>query len=200
MTEKEWLTCKEQQKLLEFLAERVSQRKLRLFAVAGCWAIYRHRLDERSRDVLCLAARYADRQASRAALRNARSVAYPHGLLATVRPDAAQAASFAGISTSDAERNSLAMTLRDIFGNPFRPVTTDQSWLAWNDGTTVKLAQAIYDERELPSGHLDSGRLAILADALEDAGCTNQDILGHCRGPGPHVRGCWVVDLLLGKE
>lgn len=90
--------------------------------------------------------------------------------------------------------------LRDIFGNPFRAATIDPAWLAWNDGTISKLAQTIYDERDLPGGHLDTGRLAILADALEDAGCTNQDILAHCRGPGPHVRGCWVVDLLLGKE
>lgn len=89
---------------------------------------------------------------------------------------------------------------RCVSGNPFRPVTIDQSWIAWNDGTIAKLAQGIYDDRELPSGHLDAGRLAILADALEEAGCTDQDILLHCRGPGPHVRGCWVIDLLLGKE
>lgn len=92
------------------------------------------------------------------------------------------------------------LLLRDIFGNPFRPVTIDPVWRTWNNGTVVKLSQAIYDERELPSGHLDAGRLAILADALEDAGCTNTDILDHCRSPGLHVRGCWVVDLLLGKE
>jgi hypothetical protein len=61
-------------------------------------------------------------------------------------------------------------------------------------------AVACYQERELPSGHLDVTRLAVLADALEDAGCDNGDILQHCRGDGPHVRGCWVVDLLLGKE
>jgi hypothetical protein len=57
----------------------------------------------------------------------------------------------------------------------------------------------IYDARDLPSGHLDAHRLAVLADALTDAGCTDQNILAHCRGPGPHVRGCWVIDLLLGK-
>ena len=93
-----------------------------------------------------------------------------------------------------------ASLLRDVLGNPFRLVALDAAWRAWNDGTVVKLAQATYDERELPSGHLDAGRLAILADALEDAGCTNADILSHCRAPGPHVRGCWVVDLLTGKE
>jgi hypothetical protein len=64
----------------------------------------------------------------------------------------------------------------------------------------VALAQAAYDEREQPSGRLDVARLAVLADALEDAGCDQPDLLGHLRGPGPHVRGCWAVDLLLGKE
>jgi len=83
--------------------------------------------------------------------------------------------------------------LRDIFGNPFRPVTVNPGWLAWNDGTVPRIAQAIYDERAFD-------RMTILADALEDAGCTDQDILGHCRSGGEHVRGCWVVDLLLGKE
>ena len=61
------------------------------------------------------------------------------------------------------------------------------------------MAQVIYEDRDLPSGHLDNARLAVLGDALEDAGCTDADILKHCRGSGPHVRGCWVVDLLLGK-
>ena len=79
--------------------------------------------------------------------------------------------------------------VREVFGNPFRLVTLDRAWLT---STVTALAQAIYDERAFD-------RLPILADALEDAGCGNQDILGHCRGPGPHVRGCWVVDLLLGK-
>jgi hypothetical protein len=82
--------------------------------------------------------------------------------------------------------------IRDIFGNPFRPVPLDPSWLAWNDSTVSKLAQSIYDDRAFD-------RLPILADALEEAGCDNADILQHCRQPGEHVRGCWVVDLLLGK-
>jgi hypothetical protein len=57
----------------------------------------------------------------------------------------------------------------------------------------------VYDERELPSCHLDAARLAVLADMLEEAGCTDPLLLGHLRGPGPHLRGCWAVDLLLGK-
>ncbi|MBL8798455.1 MAG: hypothetical protein JNM56_31460 [Planctomycetia bacterium] len=80
--------------------------------------------------------------------------------------------------------------LRDIFGNPFRPVAVEPTWLT---STVASLAQAIYDERAFD-------RLPILADALEDAGCDNADILNHCRQPGEHVRGCWCVDLVLGKS
>jgi hypothetical protein len=86
----------------------------------------------------------------------------------------------------------FSILLRDLFGNPFRPVVIAPSWLKWNSATVPKLARAIHDDR-------DFDRLPILADALEDAGCDNTDILTHCRGPGPHVRGCWVVDLILGK-
>ena len=87
----------------------------------------------------------------------------------------------------------MADLLRHVVGNPFRPVALDPSWLAWNDGVVRKMAQVIYDERRF-------SELPLLADALEDAGCTNLDILSHCRGSGPHVRGCWVVDLLLNKQ
>ena len=64
----------------------------------------------------------------------------------------------------------------------------------------MALAQATYEQRELPAGTLEPARLAILADALEDAGCDQADLLAHLRGPGPHVRGCWSVDLVLGKQ
>jgi hypothetical protein len=80
--------------------------------------------------------------------------------------------------------------IRDIIANPFHPITVNPSWLT---RTVVGLAQAIYTDRAFD-------RLPILADALEEAGCTDADILAHCRGPGPHVRGCWVVDLILGKS
>jgi hypothetical protein len=105
------------------------------------------------------------------------------------------------MGTWDTELSRLAAMLRDVFGPlPFRFAALDPAWLAWNDGTVSKLAQAAYDDRRLPSGHLDVPRLAVLADALEDAGCTDADLLGHLRGPGPHVRGCWSVDLLLGRS
>ena len=97
-----------------------------------------------------------------------------------------------------AERGRPMMAiLRCIFVNPFRPVSLDP---AWRTPTVTALATATYEERILPAGTLDPDRLAVLADALEEAGCDNADILAHLRGPGPHVRGCWVLDLLLEKE
>jgi hypothetical protein len=99
-----------------------------------------------------------------------------------------------------ADRKARCDILRDIFGTLFRPVAISPAVLAWNDATVVRLTQAAYDQRRLPEGTLDNGRLAVLADALEEAGCTDTDILGHLRGTGQHVRGCWAVDLLLGKE
>jgi hypothetical protein len=87
--------------------------------------------------------------------------------------------------------------LHDIFGNPFRMVSIAPGWLT---PVVVSIAQAAYDNRSLPAGTLDNTRLTILADALEDAGCTDADILNHCRKPGEHYRGCWLVDVLLGKE
>jgi hypothetical protein len=62
------------------------------------------------------------------------------------------------------------------------------------------MAEAIYEERKMSEGTLDTARLAILADALLDAGCDSEDLIQHCRQPGPHVRGCWAIDLILGKE
>jgi hypothetical protein len=86
------------------------------------------------------------------------------------------------------ERRAQAAILRDIF-NPFRPVNVDAEWLT---STVVSLARQMYESR-------DFSTMPILADALQDAGCDNADILNHCRSDGPHVRGCWVVDLVLGK-
>jgi hypothetical protein len=87
------------------------------------------------------------------------------------------------------ETAAQADLIRDIF-NPFRPVTVEPFWLT---PTVVALAYAIYVERAFD-------RMPVLADALEEAGCDNADVLAHCRGDGPHARGCWVVDGLLGKS
>jgi hypothetical protein len=90
-----------------------------------------------------------------------------------------------------AEEQAQSNLLRCIFGPlPFRSITLDRAWLT---PTVTALAQGIYEER-------DFDRLPVLADALEQADCHHADILAHCGGPGPHGRGCWVVDLILGKE
>jgi hypothetical protein len=87
------------------------------------------------------------------------------------------------------EREGQSSLLSDLFGNPFRPITLDSSWLT----PTVKaLARSIYDDRTFE-------RLPILADELVKSGCAVPEILNHLRALGPHVRGCWVVDLVLGK-
>src|SRR5262249_4172122 len=92
-------------------------------------------------------------------------------------------------SEREAERAAQTALFRDVFGNPFRPMGIEPSSHVWNGGMVVNLAQAIYEERAFD-------RLPILADALEDAGCRDAEILGHCRGGDTHVRGCWVLDLL----
>lgn len=92
--------------------------------------------------------------------------------------------------SSSADFPTQSVLLRDIFGNPFRPVALDPRW---RNETVVALASGIYADRAFD-------RMPILADALEEAGCDDLEVLNHCRGPGPHVRGCWVVDLVLGKE
>jgi hypothetical protein len=86
----------------------------------------------------------------------------------------------------------LAVLLRDFLGNPFRPVAIIPSRKSWRGGLLVSVARRMYDSR-------DFGDMPVLADALEEAGCQDQDILGHCRSGGEHVRGCWVIDLILGN-
>jgi hypothetical protein len=93
-------------------------------------------------------------------------------------------------TAKSAERGAQVAIVRDNFGNPFRPVSADPAWF---NSTAVSLAAGIYADRAFD-------RLPILADALQDAGCDNADVLDHCRSDGPHVRGCWVVDLLTGRK
>jgi hypothetical protein len=91
------------------------------------------------------------------------------------------------------ERLAQADLLREVVGNPFRPIAVEPAWLKWNGGAVPKMAQAV----------LADGRFAdlpILADALEEAGCGQAELLAHLRGPGPHARGCWALGLLLGKS
>jgi hypothetical protein len=106
---------------------------------------------------------------------------------------AAQEDHHLGADVGDVERRAQADLLREIFGNPARRVRVLDEWLLANEGAVRKLAQTISDERIF-------ALLPILADALEDAGCRDAAIVSHCRASGPHVPGCWVVDLLLGMK
>ncbi len=251
MTEEEWFACTDVYDMLEYLREKVSDRKLRLFAI-GCVRSILHLLpDQKCREAVDLAEAFAEDQAALQALRTAHEAseiemnsawlnagrierggmvyfASKRAALACDFPGVARAItveefdSVAGSDTIDAiagtlshsaipperwgtaagdnaaehavecERPQQLRLVHEVFGNPFRLPTIKPAWVAWNGGTVVKLARGIYDDRAFD-------RLPVLADALEEAGCDNPVILNHCRQPGPHVRGCWVVDLLLGK-
>ncbi|OAI50593.1 hypothetical protein AYO44_17685, partial [Planctomycetaceae bacterium SCGC AG-212-F19] len=192
---------------------KVSDRKLRLFAVACCQQIWDRVTDERSRTSVAVAERFADGLATPTELLRACHAAFDVSTALAGTGGATWAAASACASTSHPDialrirgNGGIAWTaayraksgprlrqcelLRDIVANPFRPVTVDPIWLTSN---VAALAKRFYDERAFDS-------LPILADALEDAGCTNADVLGHCRVDGVHVRGCWLIDLLLQKE
>jgi hypothetical protein len=266
MTEREWLACADPVEMLEFLRDKASGRKLRLFACACCrrvWHIMNHKAGQ---DAVCVAEHFADGFSSQDEMQIAFNAAfaqaetmvnawssaqldarqrletqqelsrtetdaywidfrnyattnlnasayYAAAWSATIRfdphgpsYDAADAA--AGINSSpgddyedraafECERSVQSVILRDIIFNPFRHIAINPMWLT---PTVTNFAQSAYDERIMPSGELDPARLAVLSDALEESGCDNAAILGHLRSPGPHVRGCWIIDLLLGKE
>jgi hypothetical protein len=219
MTEEQWLACTDPREMLTALRAGglLPERKARLFAAACCRRAWGRLRDERSRRAVEVAERFADGQATAkertAARKAAREVsardtyagapwyaasaawhaAESRALAAACK--AAEAVAWdAGQKARPSVREAQVALLRDIIGNPSRPVTLSP---AWQSPQVVALAQAAYDHRDLPSGHLDPTRLAVLADALEEAGCGQADLLGHLRGPGPHVRGCWVVDLVL---
>lgn len=193
VTESEWLACTDPDTMLAFMEDKSSARRFRLYQCAvlrRCWSV----LEEFERQPIEATERHFDT---------------PSG---SERPAAKRRANKYAreeVNGHIVEELSLMVSYRNvecvaltccIFGNPFRPVTIDPSLLLWHDALVVRLAQAAYDERHLPEGILDNGRIAVLADALEEAGCTDADILDHLRGPGPHVRGCWPVDLCLGKS
>jgi hypothetical protein len=226
--------------MLASLWEIVSERKLRLYAVACCRRVWHLLPDERSRRAVAAAEREADGGAdpedlrlavlsaenlaeqlaasSRTAGQEARASAAFAALHATgagekaadyAAANACSAAFHAATEASapsaararDAERDAQCRLLRCMFGPlPFREALIDPSLRARDGSLVTKLAQAAYENRSLPVGTLDGARLGILADALEDAGCADAELLGHLRGEGPHVRGCWALDLLLGRD
>src|SRR5262249_26431435 len=196
---------------------RCSDRKLRLFACACCRTAWRL-LQKPCRRAVEVAEAFADEETTPADLKRAQGLAREleidpepdklwiaaNSVIEATDPNAQEAAENALLEIlgltgrgQTARASRLASLPHDVFGNPFRAIALDRSW---RPATTISLAQAAYKERLRDGGHLDPARLLILADALEEAGCTNAAIPDHLREPGPHVRGCWAVDLVLAKE
>jgi hypothetical protein len=184
-------------KLLKYLHHRASERKRRLFAVEL------HLLaNEQAREALATIERYAEGSASN--LNLSRADALYGAACGGVGWDFAEYAATnaaAGVGATgprgkqkearQKEATVQLVILRDIFGNPFRPVDFNKKW---RTSDVMLLAKGIYDERAFD-------RMPILADALQDAGCDSDDLLNHLRDPhATHVRGCWALDLVLGKE
>ena len=196
---------------------KAGRRKLRLFGCSCCRAAWPHFESEPEYIELVHAAeRFADEGGSIQSLARldaalpdvqsdglgfhlfavhaARMVAWSNVFVAatavaqTVAQGTRHAAARSGLPVLGEDRQ--AALLRDIFGNPFRPTAFSPPW---RTDTAVSLARQMYESR-------DYSAMPILADALQDAGCDDADALDHCRGSGPHVRGCWVVDLVLGKS
>jgi hypothetical protein len=222
-TETEWLSCDTPTLMLAAVRETLSCRKDRLLAVAICRQIDAQGLDERCRHTIQIAEAFADENATmdqlRAAYVEAVDVqkatsgdrAIPNAQLnyaQTLAADAVRLCSepdrshvsiltlqralsvAAYRSTIETDNRSFILLVHDIVGNPFREVKIERRWLT---STVIDLANAIYEGQAFD-------RVPILADALMDAGCNSKAIVEHCRGPGPHVRGCWTVDLLLEKR
>jgi hypothetical protein len=225
LTEKEWQELSDPQRMLQHVGDQASQRKLRLLAVACCRRIWRLITDAQALNAVAVAERFADELADEEQLAEAcRSVpvafhtfgpsqyAAMAAWRATMCPlschlealnpayHAARSEAFQKATAGEArqaadrrgqeELTAQAHLVSEIFGNPFRPLPVQVGWVT---PTVRTMAEVTYNERRFAD-------LPILADALEDVGCDNADILNHCRQPGEHVRGCWVVDLLTGRS
>lgn len=215
-TQDEWQSSTDPKPMLEFLKGRVADRKLLLFAVS-CWDRWAHMLDgDKSRNGIRALEMLADgvlptNDGSTHLLIDSDGDwaiicggKYKAGL--SVGPGHADnIANFTLDMVTDAEVEELGESsqetcqkcrqaylpyLKDIFGNPFRLIADGPTWLS---ETAVSIATGIYEDKAFD-------RLPILADALQGAGCENEDFLNHLQGDGPHVRGCWALDLVLGKS
>jgi hypothetical protein len=210
MTETEWLICDDPRPLLRRLGGGSDNRKARLFGCHCCRRVWEC-LDEVHRRAVWASEFYADDRISDeiwrrfgALLRPGRTAAEEaawaawrgYGVVAAWR--AAEAVEELAppsqkLAVWEAERSWQAALLRELCGPLFRPTTLDVDIRRWNDGTVGRIAQGLYEDRAW-------GRMPILADALLDAGCVDEDLLDHLRGPGPHVRGCWALDVVLTRE
>ena len=204
MTEAEWLKSKDPIAMGKAVArrKRASARVLRMCCVLF-WSWQANRLRSKNdqtalRNAVAILEQWAETGTEPTNLRQLVHIFF------TKRPSTAflrtlnTPVGWTGKYGTDANKR-LVWALRELFGNPFAKRTrkTDpyRGWAFdpnWRTDTVLALANRIYDAREFET-------LPILADALQDAGCVNDDILSHCREPGEHARGCWVVDLVLGK-
>ena len=203
MTEDDWLAGRVR-KMLRYARSKATMRRRRLLACGFCRIKWSQLPDDRLKQLIELIERYADGKSGGGTLVQAYElfgVVKERAVANALDPDMLKALRAAQASNEDPpgiafpqwQDSDLQLALlRDIFGNPFRPVALDPVWLSWHDGLLVSMARWMYDSHEFADQ-------PVLADALEEAGCDNADILAHCRGPGPHVRGCWVLDRLLGK-
>jgi hypothetical protein len=193
MTEAEWLACDDPEEMLNALGDDASDRKLRLITCESMRRVYPARPDDDQR-AIALSERWADGQATdeEIAAFNRATLGEPTGTRWVVLIVPALEAIRSLFAHTDGRFVPfIPPLLRECLGNPFRPVTFSP---AWRTEAVVALASQMYESRDFAS-------MPILADALEDAGCDSADIIAHCRDPkGAHVRGCWVVDLVLGKE
>jgi hypothetical protein len=209
MTEAEWLACEDPTRMLEFLRGKVSERKLRLIACAVVRQIWEYvAQDSRSRQSVEVAERFADGLATADELARAHEFARYATDEMEFRGDRVElltgyaaawtslvsAGDAAGLTAGGAEVPRLhgavcAAVCRDILGNPFRPVSPGP----WVTPAAATVARDCYDRR-------DFSALPLFADLLEEAGCPEQSVLDHCRQPVEHARGCWAVDLVLGRE
>jgi hypothetical protein len=214
MTEEEWVASDDPVAMLRHLGWRVSRRKRRLFACACCRQVWHLLGDPIERQGVEAAERYADGEATKKQLTRARrNAAQLPRQFGTPEYSARQAvvvacgrdSTFAASGPELVVRHvrdvpdppsgsALAGLLRCVVGSPFIPPPRPPA-----GQTLLDVAVATDTERSLPAGTLDPARLAVLSDVLEDAGCADT-ILYHLLSPGPHVRGCWALDLILGKE
>jgi hypothetical protein len=221
MTDAEWLQAADLRPMLEFLRTQrtATKRKMRLFAAACSRRLWHLPGNGFGKPVIEVLERFADGLAEWNDVLGAIEAENPAmkalwpgwgeewrdtrlweavDFAAKYRPQAAtdkfslfRYGSLEGGGRD--EPGELCYLIREMFGNPFRRISINPAWLRWHDGLLVSMARRMYDSRDFRD-------MPVLADALEEAGCEDQDILGHCRSGGEHVRGCWVVDLVLGKS
>jgi hypothetical protein len=203
MTETEWLALTDVMELPWEFAKHLSRRKCLLCAVAACRTV-EHLLCDAGRQSLAVAERHADGNATEEECEAAAAIVVArippqtpsaYGAVswafATYPPSQVmQMACYNAVAASSRPPTVYADRLRDIFGSPFRRIPIDSAWVT---PSVVSLAEIIYRDRAF-------GRMPELAAALEQAGCSEREIVDHCRGTGPHVPGCWVVDQLIGRE